>query len=407
MRIDRNQSMIGPDEALDRVLENVSKLPARPVALEGALNLKLAEDLSAPFDIPTFDRSMMDGFAVQRKSGARWAVVTGTLAAGEVRTTPLAPGTAVEIATGAPCPTGTEFVVPYEDATRDGERIYWTEDPEHGQYIVPLGSECRKGDPVLTRGLDVTPLVISVLASFGKTEASVVPSPRMAILITGNEVVRSGLIPGPGQIADANGPLLCAMAREQGVSDIRLLWSEDHLDRMVEILERTEETEIVLVSGGVSRGPFDLVPQALRKTGAEILFHKVSQKPGKPMLFARKGSLFFFGLPGNPLSAHLGFHRYVAPAIRIMQGRSFRRLRGRGKSSLPTQTDDRTRFDLVWASGDQTGETTVFTGRNSSDLFSVCAANGILERPPETGNASIKESGEIEFEWMGNRWEER
>ena len=398
--------MICPDEALARVLENVSKLPARPVALEEALNLKLAEDISAPFDIPAFDRSMMDGFAVQRKSGKRWAVVTGTLAAGEVRGTPLDPGTAVEIATGAPCPPGTEFVVPYEDATRDGERICWTGDPAHGQYVVPLGSECRKGDPVLARGLDVTPLVISVLASFGKTEASVVPSPRIAILITGNEVVRSGLIPGPGQIADANGPLLCAMAREQGVSDIRLFWSEDSLDRLVETLERTEETEIVLVSGGVSRGPFDLVPQALRKTGVEILFHKVSQKPGKPMLFARKGSRFFFGLPGNPLSAHLGFHRYVAPAIRIMQGRSFRRLRGRGKSSLPTQTDDRTRFDLVWASGDQTRKTTVFTGRNSSDLFSVCAANGILERPPETGKASIEEPGEIEFEWMGNRWEE-
>lgn len=399
--------MISPDDALACVLRNVTPLPPRPVALEMALGRSLAEDVRAPHDFPPFDRSMMDGFAVQRKEKERYACHTGCLNPGEVRETPLEPGTCVEIMTGWPCPPGTEMVVPYEDVLREEGRIFLPPDPVPGQFIVRRGEECRKGKTVLSSGLRVTPLVIAVLASFGREEVLVSSSPRIAILVTGDEVVQGGTPSGPGQIADANGPMLYAMAQELGVSEIRSLFSKDRLDDLTQALEEVESEEIVLMTGGVSEGLFDLVPEALRKTGAEILFHKVSQKPGKPMLFARKGSRLYFGLPGNPLSAHLGFHRYVAPCIRIMQGNSSRRARGQSRALMPPQGGLRTRFDLLRSGkGSTPEEVTVYAGRNSSDLFSVCGANGIVRIPPAHPEELETIPEIMEFEWLGNRWEE-
>ena len=189
-----------------------------------------------------------------------------------------------------------------------------------GQNIAIPGSDCRRGQRVLTAGMRVTPLAMGVLASFGRSSVRVIPQPRVGIITTGGELAGEGESLRPAQIRDINGPMLAAMAEDLGVDRPRRLHAADRLDELRQALEQLADVDIVVLTGGVSVGTYDLVPQALADRGAEKIFHGVKQKPGKPLLFARSDRKLFFGLPGNPLACHLGFHRYVSAAIRKMSG---------------------------------------------------------------------------------------
>ena len=169
--------MISPDNALAIVLDNVSLLPGKPVRLTESLNCLLMEDVVAPWDCPSFDRAMMDGFAVKMTDQAKGFKRIGRLQAGEVWAGPFPEGSCIEIMTGAPCPEGTDMVVPYEESRQEGERVFFPEPRIRGEFIALRGSECRKGQVLLKKGERITPLVISVLASFGQTEAIVHPVP--------------------------------------------------------------------------------------------------------------------------------------------------------------------------------------------------------------------------------------
>ena len=397
--------MITPDKALSTVLENATQLSPANRSLSDATGCRLSEDVQAPHDFPPFDRSMMDGFAVCLGMSSGRYLRTGVLKAGEIWPVPLRPGECVEIMTGAPCPSGTDLVFPYEDVEQDGEWIVPPREHLIGQFMAKRGSECRKGDSVLRKGTVVTPLVIAVLASFGRKEALVIPSPRMEIIVTGREVVHGDNFPDGAQIHDANGPMLMAMACMLGITEVGSRSVDDDILSLTEAFEQVSGAEVVLITGGVSEGLFDLVPAALKESGAEIIFHKVSQKPGKPFLFARKGNSLYFALPGNPLSAHLCFHRYVAPAIRVMQGSTPVSIRGRGISRIAPNLSGRTRFELARAEGERGSAEpfllTVYEGRHSSDLFSVHKANSVVCVPPsEEGNTADSEKINWEFEWL-------
>jgi molybdopterin molybdotransferase len=400
--------MIDPDEALRLVIEAAGSPRTQRVPLEDACGLCLAEDVSADRDYPPFSRAMMDGYAVVvADAGARVHVV-GEVAAGQSPVVAVGPGECVRIMTGAACPPGSEAVVPQELTRRDGD---WVTLPSHidaGKNIALPASECRAGSRVLRGGETVTPLAVAVMAAFGLPAVSVLRWPALAILVTGSELAAPGQPPQPGQIRDGNGPMLAAMTRQMGLRMPPVRHAGDRLDALLVALQETADCDIVVLSGGVSVGDYDLVPAALGRHGATVVFHQVAQKPGKPLLLARKKEQLFFGLPGNPLACHLGFHRYVAAAIRQRAGRPPAPCTAQGElAEAIGSRGTRTRFLLGRA--EAVGHTLdaaasgwrvyPLPGVSSADVFTPAAANCYLRIPP--GEVRLPVGEVVPFEWIG------
>lgn len=405
--------MIDPDQALACVLEHTAVAPARSVAITDAVGLVLAREVRADRDYPPFDRAMMDGYAVCTADAGRTVPVAGLVAAGDPRSGTAAlrvrPGLAIEIMTGAACPEGTEAVVMKEKVRREGDQVTLPGEIGVGDHIAARGSECHEGEPLLTPGDPLTPLAVAVLATVGLTEVDVIPEPSLAMITTGDELAGPGEVPGTTQIRDSNGPMLLAQARRAGLSRCRGLHAFDTLASLTAALAECEDADIVVLTGGVSAGRFDLVPEAIAARGGEILFHKVSQKPGKPMLFARRqragdGAQLLFGLPGNPLSTHLGFHRYVLPAVRKRMGRrAVVPETARGRLAAPLAIGaDRTLFVPLRVEREAQGfAATALHGEGAADVFATSSANAYLRLPP--GEHLLPAGTDIEFEWTGER----
>ena len=396
-------AMISPDEALQLVVEAAVVRPSRMVALTEACVLCLAEDVSADRDYPPFARAMMDGFAVRVVDAGQSVAIVGELRAGCAWEGRLAPGRCLEIMTGAPCPPDAEAVVPKEAVRRVGERVELPDHIARGANIAPMGSECRCGQRVMTSGAILTPLAIATLASFGRHSVRAVPHPRLGVITTGGELIPPGQEPQPGEIRDSNGPMLVAMAGELGCERPPHLHAPDRLEPIVEALQQTADRDIVLLTGGVSVGTYDLVPAALSQYGAEVVFHKVRQKPGKPLLAARKGTQLLFGLPGNPLACHLGFHRYVAAAVRKMEGKPALPQPLYGELVQPIAAKGgRTHFvpaHAKYAPDAPSGwRIELLPGVSSADIFTGCRANCYVEAPP--GDRPIAAGESLPFTWF-------
>lgn len=397
-------SLTPPDEALRIVLQTAQPATPRDVPLFTAVGLRLAEDVRADRDYPPFDRAMMDGYAVCLADAGGAVRAAGQIAAGQAAGAVVTPGTCFEIMTGAACPEGTQAVVPKELAARHGDDVQLPRDLRGGQHIAPRGSECREGTVVLRSGDVLTPLAVGVLASVGRQAVLAVPPPRLGILTTGGELISGAGSPGAAQIRNSNGPMLAAMATICGAAPAQILHAADDVPAIVAALESLQDCDLVVLTGGVSMGRYDLVPDSFRQVGAELIFHKVSQRPGKPLLFARRDRQLLFGLPGNPLAAHLCFHRYVAAAIRRWCGHSAAapdRRRGRLTESV-RRGDSRTWFLLGRAerAGEAEGDWNVrpLPGCSSADLFSTSQANCYLEIPP--GDALLAAGEAADFEWL-------
>lgn len=316
-----SRSMVSPSEALLAVAAVCRPLPPRRVGLPEALGLVLTEPIRADRDCPPFPRAMMDGYAVRLSAGGSRVRVIGEAAAGRWIDDVLADGDAWEIMTGAACPPGTEAVVPKENTTRDGHCAAMPPRIAAGQHIAAVGSECRAGAVVIPPGEPIAPMGLAVMASFGVRQVAVVPRPRLGIIVTGAELAPQGAAPAPGQIRDSNGPMLAAMAQPFLAEPPTVAYAVDTYESLQRALAATSDCDLVALSAGVSIGRYDLVPKALRDQGAEVIFHKVLQKPGKPLLLARRGRQVLFGLPGNPLACHFCFHRYAEVALRALAGR--------------------------------------------------------------------------------------
>jgi molybdopterin molybdotransferase len=317
--------MLTVAEAREIVLRNSRPLApidaSLPPALLGAV---LAEDVASDLDMPPYDKAMMDGYAVRSADlpeGRGTLTVIEEVTAGRTPRHALQAGRATRIMTGAPMPAGGDAVVMVERTRTEGDRVV-IEDrpPQPGQNVMPRGREMRRGETVLAAGSVLRPQELGLLATVGRTSARVHPAPRVAVLSTGDEVVEAGERPGPGQIRNGNGPMLCAQATRAGGVPRYLGIARDRVDSLAPAVSEGLGADVLLLSGGVSAGTLDLVPGVLQEAGVQPHFHKVEMKPGKPVFFGTRGDALVFGLPGNPVSALVCFELFARPALRRLAG---------------------------------------------------------------------------------------
>ncbi|MFC7300285.1 gephyrin-like molybdotransferase Glp [Cognatiluteimonas weifangensis] len=328
--------MIAYDDALARILAACSPLPAETVATSIALARVLAQDVVSAADLPPFDNTAMDGFALAT-GGAELAagnefVVAGSQAAGDGDAQAVV-GAACEIMTGASLPAGLDAVVPVEQVAvlaRDGDgrpcRIRLQAAVVPGAHVRRRGQDVARGQTVLRAGTRLVPAARMLLAALGVAEVAVRPQVPVALLSTGRELVDDPRQPlAPGQIRNSNGPYLGDRLAEAGAAVVHRETVADDPQAFVEALQRAlaAGAQVLLSTGAVSMGRYDFVPDALRGLGAELVFHKVAIRPGKPLLFARlRGGQLYFGLPGNPVSSAVGLRFFVEPALRALLGQA-------------------------------------------------------------------------------------
>ena len=323
--------MISVEEALKLILEKVPTRPSELVPLEALTGRVLAEEISSDLDSPPHDKSMVDGYAVQRNDLAELPVTLDVLeevTAGEVPRSALQPGQATRIMTGAPVPRGADAVVMVEQTSTSNDAngiesvtIGEVQLPASGN-IMPQGTSLRAGDVVLKPGRTIRPLEIGLLAEVGRHQVQVSEIPSVAVLSTGNELVDVDQSPQPGQIRNSNGPMLGALASRAGADVVSLGIGRDRMEDLRQAISQGLQEDVLVLSGGVSAGVLDLVPQVLQELGVEQVFHKVAIKPGKPLWFgvATTGQTLVFGLPGNPVSSMVCFELFVRPALQALSG---------------------------------------------------------------------------------------
>lgn len=313
--------MLGPDEALARVLAEVRTLDAREVPAATAGGRPLAEPVTAVGDQPPFDNSAMDGWAL-RAADAACARVVGAVMAGEAPG-PLAAGTAVRIMTGAPVPPGADCVVPKELGREEGGRLVLEEAPQAGWHLRRRGEDCRAGEPLLEAGRTVGPFEAGVLAAQGIVRVRVVPAPRVALVTSGDELRAPWEPVGPGQVRDASGPALAEALRRWGCVPVPVGAAKDDAAELACLLKKARAAaDAVFVTGGVSVGERDLTREVLSSLGAREVFWRVAVKPGKPLLFALWDGAPVWGLPGNPVSSLVTAEVFARPALDKMAGRA-------------------------------------------------------------------------------------
>lgn len=316
--------MIPVEKALEIVLSETPVLPDEEVRLEGAVGRVLAADVRSDRDLPPFDRAAMDGYALRAQDIASAPValeVVGEVRAGQWPDLAVGPGQAARIMTGAPVPAGATAVQQVEKTQPlDEFRVTILQPVSEGANVAPRGSETRAGDVVLEHGRIVDPAAVAVLASTGCARVRVGRRPVVSLLVTGDEIVEVDALPAPGRIRNSNGPAVAAQARLAG-AEVRLLGvAGDRQDAIASAIRSGLSADVLVVSGGVSAGDYDLVEPALVAEGVSLLFTKVAIKPGAPLVFGRRTGTLVFGLPGNPVSAQVTFELFVRAALLRMQG---------------------------------------------------------------------------------------
>jgi molybdopterin molybdotransferase len=391
--------MIEVDEARRRILEEAHVLDEVETGLDAALKRVLAEDVVADRDFPPTDRSSMDGFAVRWEDVAepgRSLEVRGEVRAGQpVGDLSVGPGQCVRIMTGAIVPPGADTVVMVELASEDGAagRVVLAGEAVSGQHIRTRGEDLRAGETVLKRGAPIHAAEVAALAAVGRTTVRVVRPPLVGILSTGDEVVDAGTLPEPHQVRNSNAHCLGAQLREIGLTGIDLGIAPDTSADLRRALHRGLESDVLLITGGVSMGEYDVVEEALGAEGLRTLFHNVAIRPGKPILAGRIRSCLVVGLPGNPVSTFTDFAEFVAPALRKMMG--YPRWDNLGvEAELVARLKrkpGRTTYHLARVSQERGGfKALPVRTMGSGDVLSMHRANGFVVTP---GEAHALEAG--------------
>ena len=311
------------ESARSMILEKVNRLPHEPVSLLDAVGRVLAEDICAPWDMPRWDNSAMDGFAVMAEDciSGQQLTVEGYIPAGvsacgvEVKT-----GHAVRIMTGAPTPAGCDTIVPIENTEEKDGRISIKGSVKRGDHLRVQGEDVPEGELVIVARTILRPAEINMLASFGYQTIATFCRPKVAILSTGDELVEPGEELGPGQIINSNDYSLAAAVKEVGGEPILLGTARDDRDSLADKVNAGLEADVLITSAGVSMGDRDLVCEILETQGVERQFWKVDIKPGRPTAFGLKNGKPVFSLPGNPVSSIITFEEFVRPALLKMMG---------------------------------------------------------------------------------------
>ena len=315
------------NEAKEKIILSTKALPTITKEVETTLGFVLAKDVLASMSLPSFRQSSMDGYAIIHSditgSGISLKIVNESRA-GEQEKQILKSGEAIRIFTGAPVPDGATAVVMQEHATREKDHVFIHESQvDSGKNVRNIGQQVMKGHVALPKDTFLSPGSIGFLLGMNIENVEVYCKPKIGILITGDELAKKGELLAPGQVYESNSSMLIAALHQEGILDIEIKYCEDDLNSTISALaELSEQNDVILTSGGISVGDYDFVGQALEAIGAETVFYKVKQKPGKPLLFAKKEEKLFFALPGNPASSLVCYYEYVLPAIRKMSGRT-------------------------------------------------------------------------------------
>lgn len=317
--------LIEVSEAKNLIRKHIQASDPIKVSIAAAAGLILAEDVYALTDVPPFNQSSMDGYALNYEGWKQFETlqIEGLAQAGLAEHTPLQPQNTCRIFTGAAVPPGADTVVMQEKVDIKDGKLY-IKDPAllPGQNVRIQGFEAKNGELALEKGSLLNASSIGFLAGLGIHELLVYPKPTISIILTGNELQQPGLPLTYGQVYESNSYALNAAIRETGILNVDIFSAEDDLKILIEVLGiALEQSNLILLTGGVSVGDYDFVTRAAEANGVEQIFHKIRQKPGKPIYFGKKENKYVFGLPGNPASVLICFYEYVYPAIALLSNR--------------------------------------------------------------------------------------
>ena len=318
--------MITVAEAKKIIQEQVSSLPPVLLPLMQSAGLVLAADIFSMQDFPPFNQSSMDGYAFcfdsWKKNGT--LPIEGIIAAGDRTNKAFTPEKAVRIFTGAPVPQGTDTVVMQEKVTvLNGLLTIEDQYLQSGANVRPMGAEIKAGELALSALTILSPGAIGFLTGIGITEVSVFPKPVVSIIVTGNELQQPGKPLQHGQVYESNSASLIAALQQLHINNAQLFWAEDDLAVLQQTLQKAmEESDVILLTGGISVGDYDFVLEAAAQCGVTKLFHRIKQRPGKPLYFGKKKNKLVVGLPGNPSSVLTCFYEYVLPALQQLSSHS-------------------------------------------------------------------------------------
>ena len=386
--------MISVTEAKKIISANISSLSPVTSALSESAGLILAEDVYATTDIPAFPQSSMDGYAFSFEGWKQHKKlkITGEVAAGSNETFTLAPGNAVRIFTGAAVPPGADTVIMQEKVQiENGDLKIEDESLKEGNSVRPKGSEIKTGALAVEKENALSPPSIGFLAGIGVSEVKVYPNPSISIIITGNELQQPGNPLQHGQVYESNSFALKAVLQQLHIENIQILHATDKPEIVTSTLKKALlQSDVVLLTGGVSVGDYDFVLQAATECGVTKLFHKIKQRPGKPLYFGKKENKLVFGLPGNPSSVLTCFYQYVIPALEKLSKRKV----GLQTKKVPLATTFQKNSGLThFLKGFYNGKTAVpLDAQESYRLSSFATANCLIQINEDV--TSVKE-GEL------------
>ncbi|MDP5201649.1 gephyrin-like molybdotransferase Glp [Flavobacterium sp. DG2-3] len=372
--------MIKVEEAIAIIEANSTKMPTKQIAVSKALGYILADKVISPINMPPFRQSAMDGYAFTHSIRHQYDIV-GTSQAGDHSNIKLKASEAIRIFTGAYVPDNADTVVMQEHVMANENSILIATMPDKLANVRPKGEQIAKNDVVFEADTLVTPAAVGFLACLGITEVEVYKKPKVAILVTGNELVAPGEKLTKGKIFESNSIMLQAALQTIGIEKTKVYRVKDNLKATKKALkEILKKNDIVLISGGISVGDYDFVKEALLQNDVKELFYKINQKPGKPMFFGSKKETLVFALPGNPASSLTNFYIYVAPAVKYRMG--FAAIhRPKVVRKLNSDIKNNTGKTLFLKAKYDETNVTVLDGQSSAMLNTFAVANSLLIVP--------------------------
>jgi molybdopterin molybdotransferase len=373
--------MISFDQAYQMVLASMTRKALEQVALSDAMDRTLAREIAADRDVPFHDLSAMDGYACRRADQAGPLTVTEVIAAGCRPTHTVGPGQCARIMTGAMVPAGADTVIMFENAVEQNGKVTVTQKSDRTN-IRYQGEDLKTGDRVLAAGTRLGPAEIAALAMVGCDPVMVSQQPVVGVIATGDELVEPTQTLSMAQIRNSNSYQLCAQVRRAGGLPRYYGIAHDSRDALAAILQTAlHECDTVLLTGGVSMGDFDVVPDILRENGVDIRFEKIAVKPGKPTVFGLKGCTCVFGLPGNPVSSFVIFEMLVRPALAAMMGSTHRPVVVTAPLVAEIRRRKTERIEFVPVAFNAAGQVTACAYHGAGHIHAYTQADGVVAMP--------------------------
>jgi molybdopterin molybdotransferase len=369
--------MISVQDAFSILQNNVPPLQEVDYSLIQARQHVLAQDIFSPVNMPPFRQSAMDGYALCLFDGLEYEII-GEIKAGDSHLLTLSPGQAVKIFTGAAVPNSAQAVIQIEKVSEKDGKLFLAELVKPATNVRPLGEQIKCGDLALSKGTLLNAAAIGFLAGLGLTSVSVYQKPNIGIVVTGNELIKAGSALEYGKVYESNGIMLESALRDAFFDAIHLYEVNDDFENTKNRLqEALTANDVVLISGGISVGDYDFVARALSELKVETLFHKINQKPGKPLFAGKRNDKIIFALPGNPAACLTCFYVYVLPSLKLISGEAanYNQIKSISISHDYTVSNSRSQFLKATIIDD---EVSVLAHQASSMLNSFSVSNGLV-----------------------------